>query len=44
MISQGWITSSADLYQIDNGMELVSTSGQTEQFSINNFSLTLTPS
>jgi hypothetical protein len=38
-ISRGWISTGAEMYQIDNGMELVSTSSQKEQFSINNFSL-----
>jgi Glycosyl hydrolase family 12 len=37
--SRGWVASNVDLYQIDDGMELVSTSGQNEQFSINSFSL-----
>ena len=43
MISQGWISSGAEMYQIDHGVELVSTSSQNEQFGINNFNLTLTP-
>ena len=41
--SQGWISSSSTLYQVCNGIELVSTNSQNEQFGVNNFSLTLNP-
>jgi hypothetical protein len=41
--SQGWISSSSTLYQVCNGIELVSTNSQNEKFGVNNFSLTLNP-
>jgi hypothetical protein len=39
VISRGWMQSSSTLYQICNGMELVSTNGKPEKFTINNFSI-----
>ncbi|MGH3166139.1 MAG: hypothetical protein ACRDN0_09640 [Trebonia sp.] len=38
-ISKGWLSSSATLYQICNGIELVSTNGKPEKFAINNFGI-----
>ena len=38
-ISRGWIPSSSTLYQICNGVELVSTNSRSEKFTINNFSI-----
>jgi hypothetical protein len=41
VISRGWMSAAATLYQICNGVELVSTNGAPEKFSINNFSITM---
>lgn len=38
-ISRGWMPSSSTLYQICNGVELVSTNSRSEKFAINNFSI-----
>lgn len=43
VISRGWMPSSSTLYQICNGVELVSTNGKPEKFDINNFSISLQP-
>ncbi len=37
VIAKGWIPSSSTLYQICNGVELVSTNSKPERFTINNF-------
>jgi hypothetical protein len=39
IISQGWLTQSATLGQVDYGIELVSTSSAAETFSVSNFSV-----
>jgi hypothetical protein len=39
MISKGWLPSSSTLYQICNGVELVSTNSRSEKFAINSFSI-----
>lgn len=41
MISKGWVTSSSTLYQICNGVELVSTNSRSEKFTINDFSISM---
>jgi hypothetical protein len=41
VISKGWIPKSSTLYQVCNGVELVSTNSKPEKFSINNFSVNL---
>jgi len=41
VISKGWIPSSSTLYQICDGVELVSTNGKPEKFGINNFSINM---
>jgi hypothetical protein len=38
-VSRGWMPSSSTLYQICNGMELVSTNSRPEKFTINNFAI-----
>ena len=43
VISKGWTSSSSALYQICNGVELVSTNGKPERFGINNFSISTEP-
>jgi len=43
-ISKGWMKSSASLYQICNGVELVSTNGNPEKFEVNNFNINMQPS
>ena len=40
-ISRGWMRSSAGLYQICKGVELVSTNSRAEKFTINNFSISM---
>jgi hypothetical protein len=39
VISRGWMQRSSTLYQICNGVELVSTNSRSEKFTINNFSV-----
>lgn len=39
VISRGWMSSSSALYQICNGIEIVSTNSRPEKFIINNFSI-----
>jgi hypothetical protein len=41
VISRGWMPRSSTLYQICNGVELVSTNSRSERFTINNFSISL---
>ena len=41
VISRGWMPSSSTLYQICNGVELVSTNDKPEKFTINNFSISM---
>ena len=41
VISKGWMPSSSTLYQICNGVELVSTNSKPEKFTINNFSINM---
>jgi hypothetical protein len=41
VISKGWMPSSSTLYQICNGVELVSTNSRSERFTINNFSINM---
>lgn len=43
VISRGWMASSSTLYQICNGVELVSTNSKPEKFDINNFYITMQP-
>ncbi len=43
VISRGWMPGSSTLYQICNGVELVSTNGEPEKFDINNFDITMRP-
>jgi hypothetical protein len=42
-ISKGWIPGSSTLFQICNGVELVSTNNRPEKFAINNFSINMRP-
>jgi hypothetical protein len=42
-ISKGWMLRSSTLYQICNGVELVSTNGKPEKFAINNFAIDMKP-
>ena len=39
VISRGWAPKSSALYQICNGVELVTTNSRSEKFAINNFSI-----
>lgn len=41
VISRGWMPGSSTLYQICNGVELVSTNNRPEEFAFNNFSINL---
>ena len=41
VISRGWVPSSSTLYQICNGVELVSTNNRSEKFAINNYSISM---
>ena len=41
VISKGWMPKSSTLYQICNGVELVSTDSKPERFTINNFSINM---
>jgi hypothetical protein len=41
VISRGWMPSLSTLYQICNGVELVSTNNKSERFTINNFSISM---
>jgi hypothetical protein len=41
MISRDWMPRSSTLYQISNGVELVSTNGRSEKFTISNFSISM---
>ena len=41
VISRGWMPRSSTLYQICNGVELVSTNSRSEKFIINNFSISM---
>jgi hypothetical protein len=41
VISRNWIPRSSTLYQICNGVELVSTNSRSEKFTINNFSISM---
>jgi len=41
VISRGWMPSSSTLYQICNGVELVSTNSRPEKFAINNFAINM---
>jgi hypothetical protein len=41
VISKGWMQRSSTLYQICNGVELVSTNSRSEKFTINNFSISM---
>jgi hypothetical protein len=41
VISKGWMSASSTLYQICNGVELVSTNSRPEKFAINNFSINM---
>jgi hypothetical protein len=41
VISRGWMPSSSTLYQICNGVELVSTNSKPEKFTINHFSISM---
>ena len=41
VVSRGWMPSSSRLYQICNGVELVSTNSRSEKFTINNFSINM---
>src|SRR5271165_2672590 len=41
VISKGWMPRSSTLYQICNGVELVSTNSRPEKFTINNFSISM---
>jgi Glycosyl hydrolase family 12 len=43
VISRGWMPASSRLYQICNGVELVSTNNRPEKFTINNFSIDMKP-
>ena len=41
VVSKGWMPSSSTLFQICNGVELVSTDNKPEKFEINNFSINM---
>ncbi len=41
VISRGWMPRSSTLYQICNGVELVSTNNRSEKFAINKFSINM---
>jgi hypothetical protein len=41
VISRGWMPGSSKLYQVCNGVELVSTGGRPEKFAINSFSISM---
>ena len=41
VISKGWMPKSSTLYQICNGVELVSTDSKPEKFTINDFSINM---
>ena len=41
VISRGWMPRSSTLYQICNGVELVSTNSKPERFAINNFAINM---
>ncbi len=41
VISRGWMPASSTLYQICNGVELVSTNSKPEKFTISNFSINM---
>jgi hypothetical protein len=41
VISRNWMPRSSTLYQICNGVELVSTNSRSEKFTINNFSISM---
>jgi hypothetical protein len=41
VIAKGWITKSSTLYQICNGVELVSTNNKPEKFGVNNFAINM---
>ena len=41
VISRGWMPSSSRLYQICDGVELVSTNSRSEKFAVNNFSINM---
>jgi hypothetical protein len=41
VISRGWIPRSSTLYQICHGVELVSTNGKHEKFTVNDFSINM---
>lgn len=43
MISWGWMPGSSTLYQICNGVELVSTNSRSEKFTTDNFSISMKP-
>ena len=43
VISRGWMPRSSTLYQICNGVELVSTNSRSEKFTINDFSINMEP-
>ncbi len=43
VISKGWTPSSSRLYQICDGVELVSTNGKPEKFDINDFNIKMRP-
>lgn len=43
VILRGWMPNSSTLYQICNGVELVSTNSKSEKFDINNFSISMQP-
>jgi hypothetical protein len=44
VVSKGWIPSSSALYQICNGVELVSTNSRPDKFDINDFYISMQPS
>jgi hypothetical protein len=43
VISRGWMSRSSTLYQICNGVELVSTNSRPEKFAISDFSISMKP-
>ena len=43
VILKGWMPDSSTLYQICNGVELVSTNSKSEKFDINNFFISMQP-
>jgi hypothetical protein len=43
VISRGWMPTSSTLYQICNGVELVSTRNKPEKFDFNNFDINMRP-